>query len=114
QLEPTLMFHELGHEFGLDHSFSDADESCDAADDARPGAYCDRADIMSAMNVLSFQDARNRTSGPSLNAVSRKRLGWLHRSRIRTLPPFANLLALGSAAGLMLEPVGPAEAPPLA
>ena len=85
-LEPTFMFHELGHEFGLDHSFSDQPTPC-AFGDARPGAYCDTADIMSAMNVSSFQDALNRRSGPSLNAVSRKRLGWLHRSRIRTFPP---------------------------
>jgi hypothetical protein len=86
-LDPSFMFHELGHEFGLDHSFSDADESCGPDNDARPGAYCDRADIMGA--GVTFQDARNRASGPSLNAVSRKRLGWLHRSRIRTLPPVA-------------------------
>lgn len=84
-LEPTFMFHEMGHEFGLDHSFSDQAMPC-AGGDARPGAYCDRADIMSAMNVASFQDALNRRSGPSVNAMSRKRLGWLHRSRIRTLP----------------------------
>jgi len=84
-LEPTFMFHELGHEFGLDHSFSDESTAC-ASGDARPGAYCDRSDIMSAMNVASFQDAMNRRSGPSLNAVSRKRLGWLHRSRTRSFP----------------------------
>ncbi len=84
-LEPTFMFHELGHEFGLDHSFSDEPAPC-ALGDGRPGAYCDFTDIMSAMNVSSFQDAMNRKSGPSLNAVSRKRLGWLHRSRIRSFP----------------------------
>jgi hypothetical protein len=84
-LEPTFIFHEMGHEFGLDHSFSDENNPC-AGGDGRPGAYCDRTDIMSAMAVASFQDAQNRKSGPSLNAVSRKRLGWLHRSRIRTLP----------------------------
>jgi hypothetical protein len=84
-LEPTFMFHELGHEFGLDHSFSDESTPC-AGGDARPGAYCDISDIMSAMNVVSFQDAMNRRSGPSLNTVSRKRLGWLHRSRIRSFP----------------------------
>jgi hypothetical protein len=85
-LEPTFMFHEMGHEFGLDHSFGEQAVAC-AGGDARPGAYCDRSDIMSAMNVASFQDALNRRSGPSLNAMSRKRLGWLHRSRIRSLPP---------------------------
>lgn len=84
-LEPTFMFHEMGHEFGLDHSFGEQAGPC-AGGDARPGAYCDPSDIMSAMNVASFQDSMNRRSGPSLNAVSRKRLGWLHRSRIRSLP----------------------------
>jgi len=85
-LEPTFMFHEMGHEFGLDHSFGEQAIPC-AGGDARPGAYCDRSDIMSAMNVASFQDALNRRSGPSLSAISRKRLGWLHRSRIRSLAP---------------------------
>ncbi|MCI0711881.1 MAG: hypothetical protein L0154_17120 [Chloroflexi bacterium] len=84
-LEPTFMFHEMGHEFGLDHSFGEQTVPC-AGGDARPGAYCDRLDIMSAMNVASFRDGLNRRSGPSLNAMSRKRLGWLHRSRIRSLP----------------------------
>jgi len=84
-LEPTFMFHEMGHEFGLDHSFGEQAAPC-ASGDGRPGAYCDRSDIMSAMNVDSFQDSLNRRSGPSLNAVSRKRLGWLHRSRIHALP----------------------------
>jgi hypothetical protein len=96
-LEPTFMFHELGHEFGLDHSFSDQAAPC-ASGDNRPGAYCDRTDIMSAMNVASFQDAMNRRSGPSLNAISRQRLGWLHRSRIRWLHPSGPSEALTLAA----------------
>jgi hypothetical protein len=45
-------------------------------------AYCDTFDIMSAMNVHSFQDALNRKSGPTLNAMSRATLGWLQGSRI--------------------------------
>jgi hypothetical protein len=45
-LEPTFMFHELGHEFSLDHSFSDEPAPC-ALGDGRPGAYCDFTDIMS-------------------------------------------------------------------
>jgi len=96
-LEPTFMFHELGHEFGLDHSFSDQPAPC-ASGDGRPGAYCDTSDIMSAMNVASFQDAMNRRSGPSLNAVSRKRLGWLHRSRIRSFAAVGPSEALTLAA----------------
>ena len=42
-------------------------------------------DIMSAMNVHSFQDTHNRRSGPTLNATSRERLGWLHSSSIRNI-----------------------------
>jgi hypothetical protein len=80
-LEPTFIMHEMGHEFGLDHSFGESSNPC-ASGDGRPGAYCDVFDIMSAMNVRSFNDAQNRRSGPSLNALSRERLGWLHRSRI--------------------------------
>lgn len=83
-LEPTFTFHEMGHEFGLDHSFGENATPC-AGGDGRPGAYCDMFDIMSAMNVHSFQDAQNRRSGPTLNAISRERLGWLHRSRVRNL-----------------------------
>lgn len=83
-LEPTFFFHEMGHEFGLDHSFGESLTPC-ASGDGRPGAYCDMFDIMSAMNVHSFQDVQNRKSGPSLNAISRERLGWLHRSRVRNL-----------------------------
>ena len=80
-LEPTFFFHEMGHEFGLDESFGENAAPC-ASGDARPGVYCDMYDIMSAMHVHSFQDALNRRSGPTLNAMSRKRLGWLHRSRV--------------------------------
>jgi hypothetical protein len=79
--EPTFFAHEMGHGFGLDHSFGENATAC-AGGDARPGAYCDLFDIMSAMNVHSFQDAANRRSGPSLNALSRERLGWLPKSRV--------------------------------
>src|SRR5262249_16458002 len=52
-----------------------------------PGAYCDIFDIMSAMFVHSFFDAKGRQSGPALNAVTRKNLGWLHDSRVWHEPP---------------------------
>lgn len=80
-LEPTFIAHEMGHGFGLDHSFGESPTPC-ASGDGRPGAYCDMFDIMSAMNVHSFQDAENRRSGPTLNALSRERLGWLPISRV--------------------------------
>jgi hypothetical protein len=80
-LEPTFFFHEMGHEFGLDHSFGESPALC-AGGDVRPGVYCDMFDIMSAMNVHSFQDALNRRSGPTLNGMSRATLVWLQSSRI--------------------------------
>lgn len=83
--EPTFFFHEMGHEFGMDHSFGEQPAPC-VGGDARPGAYCDVFDIMSAMNVNSFNDAQNRRAGPGLNALSRERLGWLHRSRVWNMP----------------------------
>jgi hypothetical protein len=80
-LEPTFIAHEMGHGFGLDHSFGESSTPC-ASGDGRPGAYCDMFDIMSAMNVHSFQDALNRRCGPSLNALSRERMGWMPSERV--------------------------------
>lgn len=84
-LEPTFIFHEMGHGFSIDHSFGEQATPCTGGD-ARPGAYCDGFDIMSAMNVVAFRDDQNRISGPTLNAISRERLGWLHRSRVWNMP----------------------------
>lgn len=80
-LEPTFMFHEMGHGLGFDHSFSQQTSPC-ASGDGRPGAYCDPFDIMSAMAVSAFSDAQGRLSGPRMNAVNVERAGWLHRSRV--------------------------------
>ena len=82
-LEPTFFFHEMGHELGFDHSFGEHSTPCAGGDD-RPGAYCNTYDIMSAMNVLSFNDSQNRRSGPSLNAPTRESMKWIHKSRIWT------------------------------
>lgn len=84
-LEPTFMFHEMGHEMGLDHSFGENPTPC-AGGDSRPGAYCDSWDLMSAMNVFSYQDAQNRRSGPGLNASNLQRLGVVDRTRIWSPP----------------------------
>lgn len=84
-LEPTFMFHEMGHDMGLDHSFGEGPVPC-AAGDPRPGAFCDSWDVMSAMNVFSYQDAQNRRSGPGLNAPNLQRLGVVDRARIWSPP----------------------------
>jgi hypothetical protein len=75
--------HEMGHSFGLDHSFSTNPMSCDAANDGRPGAYCDLWDIMSGQRSNSIERPRFDHSGPLMNAVNMRLLGWLHDSRVR-------------------------------
>ena len=67
--EPTFMHHEFGHALGLGHSSSQND-----------GVYWDRFDIMSAMNVWTFQDTRVRAVGPGAAAPNLENLGWLDRS----------------------------------
>jgi hypothetical protein len=52
------------------------------AGDARPGAYCDVLDVMSAMNVYAFNDTQGRGCGPGLAAPNLQGLGWLSRSRV--------------------------------
>jgi M6 family metalloprotease-like protein len=75
--------HEIGHSFGLDHSFSTRATSCDPANDGRAGAYCDLWDIMSGQLSISVEKPRFSSSGPLMNAVNMSLLGWLHDSRVR-------------------------------
>jgi M6 family metalloprotease-like protein len=75
--------HEIGHGYGLVHSFDDT--NCQ---------YCDPFDIMSAMNTYRFSGANfpemiantgvGATDGPGLDAPNLLQLGWLPGNRIAT------------------------------
>ncbi len=84
---PTFNSHEMGHVFGLDHSFGTEPIPC-ASGDGRPGAYCDKWDIMSAANVFTFNNAFGG-NGPGLNAPYLDKLGCVPINRIWT-PPSAD------------------------
>jgi hypothetical protein len=69
---PTFNCHELGHGFDLGHSWS-----------ANPDKeYGDQWDIMSAMNVWTFNNKAKQASGPGMNAWNLKKLGCIGASRI--------------------------------
>jgi len=82
--DPSFNSHEMGHLFGLDHSFDTSPRPC-ASGDGRPGAYCDKWDIMSAANVWTFNNALG-ANGPGLNAPYLDKLGCISSNRIWTPP----------------------------
>jgi hypothetical protein len=77
----------MGHIFGLDHSFDTSPRPC-LSGDGRPGAYCDKWDIMSVANVWTFNNAFG-ANGPGLNAPYLDKLGCVPANRIWT-PPASN------------------------
>lgn len=81
---PWLAFgtHEMGHVYGLDHSFSN-DPNYRNAPWSQIGEYDDPWDMMSAMNVFTFEGAYTG-SGPGFVADQRDRMGWVARSKILT------------------------------
>jgi hypothetical protein len=95
---PTFNCHEMGHIFGLDHSFDTSPTSFDPNSDGRPGAYRDRWDIMSAMNVWLFNNALGG-NGPGLNSPYLDRLGCISANRIWT-PPNPNFAGTVTIAAL--------------
>jgi hypothetical protein len=88
QLEPTFIFHETGHNLGLQHSFSDASVGCCGSLTA--GEYCDGWDIMSAMCVFRFPGIFG-TSGPGLNAPYLINLGWLLGGQVRQVFSYSQI-----------------------
>ena len=91
-LDPGAWFvsfaaHEMGHGYGLDHSFDDTGTVYDSNSDSRPGAYGDEWDIMSAMTFAGFNPTftgQFGQSGPGLNALNLEELGWLAANRVVT------------------------------
>ena len=76
--------HESGHGFGLEHSFSISSRG-DLTNDQRPGAYGDWYDIMSWARTASFSPARFPPAGPSLNAPTLYKLGWLQDDHVLSI-----------------------------
>jgi hypothetical protein len=80
-LGQTFSAHEMGHGYGLDHSF----DTSAAKNGNRPGEYGDPLDIMSAMSVQSFSSVGPYgTSGPGVNTPTLLKLGWMPPDRVRT------------------------------
>jgi hypothetical protein len=78
----TFMAHETAHVMGVEHSFDQSDRKL--VDWSAPGEYYDRYDIMSAMNVDSYDSDHFGASGPLLNAANLDRMNWLPESRVWT------------------------------
>jgi hypothetical protein len=85
--------HELGHGLGYPHSFDDADSNCGA----QPGEYCDRWDIMSALDTYFFTESNYVTfdpcygrgsptpcafAGPGVSVPNLFHEGWIPAARI--------------------------------
>lgn len=76
----TFLAHEIGHVFGLEHSFDTSTRK--AISWSGEGEYFDSYDVMSAMNVASDGMHRFSPRGPLLNAANMKRMGWLPANRV--------------------------------
>jgi hypothetical protein len=76
--------HEMGHGYGLDHSFSN-DLTYQNASWSAPGEYDDMWDEMSAQHVYGFATTNYGNGGVGFNAFDRDKLGFIPRTRIVTV-----------------------------
>lgn len=85
--------HEMGHGYGLDHSF-DSWSATSCAPWGKAGEYCDGWDIMSSLSFggmhpeIKGQGVRFGPSGPGLNAAYRSMLGWIPSGRVWSYIPY--------------------------
>jgi hypothetical protein len=88
-LDPGAQFqafaaHEMGHGYGLEHSFSD-DPTYQNAPWSQIGEYDDEWDLMSVQNAHMFATTRFGLGGPGLNGHNVDRMGWMPRNKITTV-----------------------------
>ncbi|WP_437679000.1 FG-GAP-like repeat-containing protein [Sorangium sp. So ce131] len=81
----TFAAHEMAHGFGWGHSFDDTTRR--AASWSGPGEYWDHWDIMSAMNVYTFNNLAGFQAGPEMNAPLRAQKSFLPAHRTLQLNP---------------------------
>ncbi len=75
--------HEVFHDFGLGHSFSDDPNAPGNADWEKVGEYDDPYDIMSALRSTGYGGVEFSQRGPNLNAFGRAWMGWLGDNVVR-------------------------------
>jgi hypothetical protein len=103
----TFNAHEMGHGYGLNHSFDTALTSWSPASDGTPGVYGDPYDIMSAKTFRNtnpmFQGPAFGDSGPGLNAPQLfYAMEWMPANRVHTVeealhtPPYKETVTLAA------------------
>jgi hypothetical protein len=84
----TFIAHEMGHMFGLGHSFDLSDRKNSSW--SAPGEYFDPYDIMSAMAVHAHPHDEYGSVGPNLCTHFMNSQNWLPKSRIWEAPTTAS------------------------
>lgn len=86
-LNVTFAAHETGHAFGYKHSFDDSGRIHEPAWPSQPGEYYDHWDIMSAMDVKSYNTHLGVAGGPEMNAPYKAKSSFIPAQRTKTLIP---------------------------